>query len=127
MNTRKKMTANIIKSLVYAIAEYEHKMGINPTKIFTELDSYYALQETLSMSALNREIKFCGIPVEPISKEGIGIYLCGEPVTIRDFSIRGNMVILPEQEQIKPLRSKMTDGLRVGVQVVDEWNEGANG
>jgi hypothetical protein len=80
------MALNIARSLRIAICEYEYRNGAAPVKIFAELDAYYALQDNLVVEHhQNQNITICGIQLEPIPRPGTEIYLCADPVPIRDI------------------------------------------
>ncbi len=86
MNKSEKMARNIARSLRIAICEYQYRTGVYPTKIFAELDAYYALQVSAPV-AWSPEQRFTvgGISLECINIRGQGIYLSGDPVPIRDL------------------------------------------
>lgn len=90
MNTTERMARNIARSLRIAICEYEHRNGEAPRKIFAELDAYYALQMGSPVKFEGRlfsdqEFTLAGIPLQSITRRGLGVYLCGDPVNIRDI------------------------------------------
>lgn len=86
MNRSEKMARIVARSLRIAICEYEHRTGAYPTKIFAELDAYYALQVGAPVSwSPEQRTTVGGIPMECIQQRGLGIYLSGDPVPIRDL------------------------------------------
>jgi hypothetical protein len=90
MNQTEKMARNVARSLRIAICEYEHRNGEAPKKIFAELDAYYALQMGAPVKFEGRlfpdqEFTLAGIPLQSITRRGLGIYLCGDPVAILDL------------------------------------------
>ena len=101
MNHVKKMAKNIAKSLVFAIGKYQaHNRGRYPEKIFAELGAVYALQvECPLIFDTDHEVRFNGIPVVPIGRDGLGIWLAGEQVTIRDFSDTGSILAFRREAQ----------------------------
>ena len=100
MRNVKRMARNIAKSVTFAIAEYQHRFDAVPSKIFAELDAYYALQSVLPVrisDPFEHSMKCAGIPVEPLGKPGLGIYLSGDPVLIREFPDPDVQLILPKE------------------------------
>ena len=86
MSSSEKMARNICRSLRIAICEYEHRTGAAPTKIFAEMDAYCVLQIAGPVRYYpERMMTIGGIPLEQITRRGLGIYLCGDPVAIRDL------------------------------------------
>jgi hypothetical protein len=80
------MARSIARSLLIAICEYEHRTGESPKKIFAELDAYYALLPSGPIWLYpESRVTIAGIPLERIDLPGLGIYLCGDPVAIRDL------------------------------------------
>lgn len=97
MGRAKKMAANIAKSLVFAIKAHRYHIGIYPAKIFAELDAYYALINDSPMHLFTEhDMKFYGIPLIPISQQGLGIYLSNGPVEIREFHDPDVELIFPK-------------------------------
>ena len=100
MNQEKKMAKNIAKSLVFAIGEYRHyNRGRYPEKIFAELGALYALRlECPTIFDPDRELKFNGIPIVPIGRDGTGMWLTGCEVSITDFKDPGAELIIHKGE-----------------------------
>lgn len=86
MNKRERMARNIARSLRIAICEYEYRTGAAPTKIFAELDAYYALQLGGPVRLYPEpKVTIGGIPLERVDRPGLMMYLCGDPVPIREL------------------------------------------
>lgn len=83
MTGTESLAKSIVKSLACAIEQHKAQYRKPPEKIFAELGSYYALKlaSPCNMDGFGRVV-FRGVPVVPIGKDGLEIYLCGERVEI---------------------------------------------
>ena len=103
MSSTEKMARNICRSLRIAICEYEHRTGAAPTKIFAEMDAYCALQIAGPVRYYpERLMTIGGIPLEQITRRGLGIYLCGDPVAIRDLPDGDLRVMFADGTEVIP-------------------------
>lgn len=84
MTGTESLAKSIAKSIACAINQYKEQHRKPPEKIFAELTAFYALKlsGTAQFDAIGGWMTFLGVPVEPIGKEGLEIYLCGERVEI---------------------------------------------
>lgn len=86
MKKSEKMARDITRSLRIAVCEYEYRTGAAPSKIFAEMDAYCALQLVGPVRYYPEQtMTIGGIPLEQITRRGWGMYLCGDPVPIRDL------------------------------------------
>ena len=82
-----KFARHLAYSLLDAIALYQyHNNGERPRKAFVELDAFFVLM------ALDDGIRFTcdgctfhGVEIERVDVPGLGIYLCGDPVALRQY------------------------------------------
>lgn len=101
VNHVKKMAKNIAKSLMFAIGEYRaYNGGRYPEKIFAELGAVYALKvECPLIFDTDHEARFNGIPIVTIGRDGYGMWLTGDQVSIREFNDPGAFLILKKEDQ----------------------------
>ncbi len=103
MNKSEKMARNIARSLRIAICEYEYRTGAAPTKIFAEMDAFYALQLGAPVDfGPERLYTVGGISLVQIARPGLGMYLCGDPVTIRDLPNGDLRVVFKDGTEVTP-------------------------
>ena len=86
---------------MFAICEYQaYNRGRYPEKIFAELGAVYALKvECPLIFDTDNEVRFNGIPLVPIGRDGLGIWLAGEQVPIREFHDPGAVLIIKKEDQ----------------------------
>ena len=84
MTGTESLAKGIAKSLRCAIEQYNAQHRRYPERIFAELSAYYGLEleNPCRMDNFGR-MSFMGIPVVPVGRDGLEIYLCGERVKIR--------------------------------------------
>jgi hypothetical protein len=77
------LAKSIVKSLACSIEQYKAQYRRPPERIFAELSALYALkmEPCCDIDKFGR-VSFMGIPVAPIGRDGLEIYLCGERVEI---------------------------------------------
>ena len=78
------LARSVTKSLACAIEQHRAQHRRPPERVFAELSAYYALKMdgVATHNPIGNRMIFMGVPVEPIGREGMDIYLCGERVEI---------------------------------------------
>ena len=83
MTGTESLAKSIVKSLACSVDQYEAQYRRPPERIFAELGSIYALKMEPCCEIDNfGRVSFMGIPVVPVGRDGLEIYLCGERVDI---------------------------------------------